>query len=460
MDSERATLPVGAARVEVRRRRRQGLTFDQRILLLAVATGLPGMLAAAGFLWLEPHSDKLRWTLSALLLLLWWGFATSLRDRVVRPLQTLSNLLAALREGDFSLRARQKEEVDALGEVMHEVNAIGETLREQRLGAVEATALLHSVMEEVDVAIFAFDHEPVLRLVNRAGERLLAAPADRLLGKAAGDLGLDDCLEGEVARTLTRTFPTGPGRWDVRRSTFRERGLPHRLLVISDLSQTLREEERQAWKRLIRVLGHELNNSLAPIHSMAATLRTLLERRPDDWQEDIRGGLELIGDRAESLIRFMAAYARLARLPPPRFEPLEISALIRRAAALETRMPVYVERGPTVTLSGDADQLEQLLINLIRNAADAALETGGGVGVGWRVAGSHLEVRVEDEGHGLANTENLFVPFYTTKPGGTGIGLVLSRQIAEAHGGTLTLDNRRPDPGCEARLRLPLALPA
>jgi two-component system nitrogen regulation sensor histidine kinase NtrY len=342
--------------------------------------------------------------------------------------------------------------------VVHEVNAIGEVLREQRLGAVEAAALLHRVVNEVDVAVFAFDHYGHLRLVNRAGERLLAAPGERLLGRPAEDLGLTGLLDGEVSRIVPLTFPGGPGRWEIRRSTFRELGLPHRLLVISDLSQTLREEERQAWKRLIRVLGHELNNSLAPIHSMTSTLVGLLTRepQPDDWKEDMQHGLEVIGNRSGALIRFMAAYARLARLPPPRRAPFELASLIRRTAALETRLPVYVEKGPEVTIEADADQVEQLLINLIRNAVDAALLTGGGVGVGWRIDATHVEVRVEDEGPGLSNTDNLFVPFYTTKPGGTGIGLVLSRQIAEAHGGALTLENRTPEPGCEALLRLPV----
>jgi nitrogen fixation/metabolism regulation signal transduction histidine kinase len=449
-------LPLGGL---FRPGRRRSLAFEDRILLLAFATGLPGTLFSLLFVWLDPHSLKLRWTVTLFALFLWGWLALQLRDRVVRPLQTLANLLSALREGDFSLRARQPQEADALAEVVHEVNAIGEVLREQRLGAVEAAALLHRVVDEVDVAVFAFDHQGQLRLVNRAGERLLAATGERLLGRPAGELGLAELLDGEVARTLAVTFPGGPGRWEIRRSTFREQGLPHRLLVISDLSQTLREEERQAWKRLIRVLGHELNNSLAPIHSMSSTLAGLLQRDPppEDWKEDMQHGLEVIGNRSGALIRFMAAYARLARLPHPRRAPFELAHLIRRTAALETRLPVYVEKGPELTIEADADQIEQLLINLIRNAVDAALLTGGGVGVGWRrVDGGNVEVRVEDEGPGLSNTENLFVPFYTTKPGGTGIGLALSRQIAEAHGGSLTLENRTPDPGCEALLRLPV----
>ena len=444
--------------------RRIGLpSFEIRILLLALAIGLPGMAAALFLLWTGPYSERVRWVISIILAIVWWVLAANLREAVVRPLQTLSNLLQAVRQGDFSQRARLPREtagdeaLDALGQVMLEVNAIGETLREQRLGAVEATALLHRVMDEVDVAVFAFDDQARLQLVNRAGERLLDEPADRLLGRGAGELGLADVLDGADRRIVAKTFPGGPGRWEVRRSAFRESGLPHALLVISDLTETLREEERQAWKRLLRVLGHELNNSLAPIRSMASTLAALLARRPrpGDWEEDMQSGLEIIGNRSEALSRFMAAYARLARLPRPNLAPVELSGLIRRVAALDSRLPVYVARGPAVVLQGDADQLEQLLINLVRNAVDASLETRGGVGIGWRPTGTHVEVRIEDEGPGIANPDNLFVPFYTTKPEGTGIGLALSRQIAEAHGGTLTLENRRPGPGCEALLRLP-----
>jgi two-component system nitrogen regulation sensor histidine kinase NtrY len=440
------------------RRVRPALGFEDRVLLLALGSGLPGTALSLIFVFHDAHSLKLRLTVTLFVVFFWAWFALKLRDKLVRPLQTLANLLSALREGDFSQRARSPREADALAHVVEEVNAIGEVLREQRLGAVEAAALLNRVVAEVDVAVFAFDDSGRLRLVNRAGERLLGEPGERLVGRSEEELGLADLLEREMPPILSRTFASGPGRWEVRSSTFREGGLPHRLLVISDLSRTLREEERQAWKRLIRVLGHELNNSLAPIHSMASTLASLLTREPppEDWREDMERGLEVIGNRSEALIRFMAAYARLARLPPPQPTSCELSRLIQRTAALETRLPIFVERGPEVTLEADPDQIEQLLINLIRNAVDAALLTGGSVGVGWRRNATHVEVRVEDEGPGLSNTENLFVPFYTTKPGGTGIGLALSRQIAEGHGGTLTLENRTPEPGCEALLRLPL----
>lgn len=429
--------------------------FETRILLLALAVGAPGLILTFVLLWSSSWAPPLALGAAVVIVALWWAVALELRERVVRPISTLANLLGAVREGDFSLRARLPEQVDALGQVMHEVNAVAETLRQQRLGAVEATALLHRVMEEVDVAVFAFDDQERLRLVNRAGARLLGEPNERLLDREAASLGLSGLLRARE-HIVTHTFPGGSGRWEIRHSVFREQGLPHRLLVMTDLSEALREEERQAWRRLLRVLGHELNNSLAPIRSMASTLAVLLEKQPEDWQEDMRSGLGIIGDRSDALIRFLAAYSRLAKLPPPHPEPLDLPALIRRTAALERRLPVFVERGPEVTVRADADQLEQLLINLIRNAVDAALETGGMVGVGWREAGPCIEVRVEDEGPGISNPENLFVPFYTTKPEGSGIGLALSRQIAEAHGGTLALENRKEGRGCEALLRLPV----
>jgi PAS domain S-box-containing protein len=235
--------------------------------------GLPGALLGLLLLWTGDFSPRVQWTLTVIVLSLWSGFAFNLRNRVVFPLQTLSNLLAGLREGDFSLRARGARSEDALGEVVREANSLGETLRAQRLGAIEATALLRKVMEEIDVAIFTFDEDQRLRLVNRAGERLLGQPAERLLGRNAADLGLADCLEEDLSRTLQMTFPGGTGRWGLRRSLFREGGLPHHLLVLSDLSRALREEERAAWQRLVRVLGHELNNSLAPIKSIAGQPR-------------------------------------------------------------------------------------------------------------------------------------------------------------------------------------------
>ncbi|HXE80616.1 MAG TPA: ATP-binding protein [Vicinamibacterales bacterium] len=440
------------------RTRLSRLTHERRVLLLALAAGLPGTALGLVLLWTGSFATHVQWTLTLLVVLLWLAFAFATRERVVFPLQTVSNLLAALREEDFSIRARGSRSDDALGEVLIEVNALADMLRSQRLGALDATSLLRAVMEEIPVAVFAFDPERRLRLVNRAGEELLAQPAERLLGLDAESLGLAACLNHDRSPTLDVAFPGGSGRWEIRTKTFRQGGIPLELLVLTDVSRSLRDEERLAWQRLIRVIGHEINNSLAPIKSVAHSLERSLERepRPPDWEHDLRSGLDVISARADALSRFTAAYAQLARLPAPSIRPVPLRPLVERVTALERRGRVTVRGGPDVTVHVDPDQLEQLLINLLRNAVEATPEGGGEATVSWDVRRGRLRLRVEDEGPGVSNTANLFVPFFTTKPGGSGIGLVLSRQIAEAHGGTLTLENREPGPGARAILTLPV----
>jgi nitrogen fixation/metabolism regulation signal transduction histidine kinase len=426
---------------------------------LALLGGLPAVILVLWLLWSGDANDRTRWTLAVLIVGCWLGFAAALRERVMRPLQTLSNMLAALREQDYSLRARRHNAEDALGLVMLELNILTDEMKERRLGALEATALLQRVMGEIDVAVFAFDQDQALRLVNASGTRLLAQPAERLLGRHADELGLSACLQGDAPRVIELGFPTARGRWEVRRGAFRQGGRPHQFVVLADVSRALREEERRAWQRLIRVFGHEINNSLTPIKSVAQQLQVLVSGNgaTEMPREDLERGLDLIANRSESLTRFLASYARLARLPPPKVEPLDVAAWVQRVARLETRLSVEVSGGgPTVTVQADGDQLDQLLINLIGNAVEAALTTGGGVRVRWEPIGKTLDVIVEDDGPGLPETANLFVPFFTTKPTGSGIGLVLSRQIAEAHGGRLTLANRVGTRGCEARLQLPL----
>ncbi|HET6546634.1 MAG TPA: ATP-binding protein [Rhodanobacteraceae bacterium] len=436
----------------------RGWSYEQRVLFGSLLVALPALIAT-GILLLtgaiaHGHAAAI-WIAVAIVTL---GLAFDLRRRLLFPLYTLSNLLEALREGDYSMRGSRALRGDAIGEVVSEINALSQTLREQRIAVEEKSALLAKVIAVLDIAVIAFDDEHFLKLANPAAERLLGSTFDGLDGRSAHALGLDDWLAVADARIVERSFPGGSGRWEVRRAQFRERGRPHDLLVVTDLSRALREEERLAWQRLLRVLGHELNNSLAPIRSMAATLIKLLARDPlpHDWREDARGALGVIGERAEALARFMARYTALARLPPPSPVEFAFDELAQRAARLEQRLAVIVEAGTPVTLDADADQIEQALINLIKNAADAALSTGGDVHLRWRRGADTLVTEIIDGGPGLPPSENLFVPFFTTKPGGSGIGLVLARQIVEAHGGSLTLENRGDARGCIARLRLPL----
>jgi two-component system nitrogen regulation sensor histidine kinase NtrY len=440
------------------------LRYDTQIWLLSLLISLPGALIAELLLWFSGYSPELKWTLTLLIVLAWLIGGSVLQEQVVRPLQTLSNMVAGIREEDFSFRVRGGGREDALADLIYELNAMADRLQYQKISSMEATALLKKVLMEIDVAVFTFDQQQRLRIVNRAGEQLMGRIAPRLLGLTAEELGLNWCLNAPGPQTIETTFPGKHGRWAVSHTSFRETGVPHQLLIISDMSRALREEERQAWQRLIRVLGHELNNSLAPIKSIAGTLASIAGRAglPDEVQQDMQQGLRVIENRVESLGRFMQVYTQLARMPAPSKTRIEIETVVQRAASLERRLAVCVRSGPRITVDADPDQLEQLLINLIRNAVDASLDASldqpGSVEIGWKLNGHTVEIFVVDEGPGLPNSDNLFVPFFTTKHGGSGIGLILSRQIAEAHGGAVQLANRKDRTGCEATLTLPLSL--
>lgn len=458
-----------------RKKRKPRAPFERRVARFSFLLVAPGILVSGILIWLQPWSLQSKLILLAAELFACLLIGVALHDHIIRPLQTLANVVGALRDEDYSFRARMAVPNDALGELSLEVNALADLLAKHRTGAIEATALLQRVVEEVDIPIFAFDPQNRLRLVNSAGEKLLNARAAKVIGKTSSELGLAACLSCENESLVELHFATD-ARWFVRRSSFRQQGVPHTLVVLSDVSRALREEERRAWQRLIRVLGHELNNSLAPIKSIAGSLHSRVTEgvvRAQE-QQDFERGLSIIESRAGSLNRFLQGYRQLAQMPPPSLQSCSISGIAQRAAAMETRVPVKVVAGPDVTFLADSDQIEQMLINLLRNAAEAVLEESGrsansngskthdsdaSVVLSWDTRPDELVIRIEDTGPGLMNPTNAFVPFYTTKPTGSGIGLVLSRQIAEAHGGSLELANREDRQGCVVRIKLPVRVP-
>lgn len=375
--------------------------------------------------------------------------------RSSRAFERLSSLVHSVREGEYGLRARHER--GSYGRALEAVNMLGSELAGLQRAGIESDALLGKLLSTLDLAILVFD--PGRRLIgaNTAALQLLGGDSAEIIGRNATELRLADWLESPAPRRESRHFPGGEGPWEARMARFRRGGRAHSLLVITDLSQALREEERRAWRGLIRVLAHEASNSLGPIQSAADTLSRALEKGAEGAppRDGLASGLALIERRARYLSEFIRRYADLARLPPPRLESADLGELLHRVASLESRVPIRATGPGHVPMQADPAQLEQALINLVKNAADAALETGGGVELRWRAHDLRTDVEILDEGPGLPESENLFVPFFTTKPGGSGIGLVLARQIIEAHGGSLALANREDARGVIARLRLP-----
>lgn len=452
----RKRLPLGTSR--------HRFSFERRLRIWFYLLGLPALV----LVWVLLRQHAVETSMQCLLLLVFalcWALAVSLlTEQITRPLQTLSNVVAALREDDYSFRARGGRRNDALGDLALEINALAGMLQGQRAGSLEAMALVERVMSSMQSPVLAFDPEGRLKLLNTAGERAFGLRGSAALGSSAEKLKLAHLLNVNDDDLLSLDGTQQAARWVVKRSDFRLRGVPHTLLVLSDVSAALHEEERTAWERLIRVLGHEINNSLTPIKSIAGSLRARLASSTTGSSSDsgdFESGLEVIEDRAESLNRFLHAYRELMGLPAPKLAPVSLAMLVERVARLEIRVNVAIASTADVTLMVDADQIQQALINLTRNAAEAALsadaQAAPEVRIAWQNTDREIVIAIMDNGPGLLNAGNLFVPFYTTKPSGTGIGLVLAQQIAQAHKGSVHLANRADrQAGCIAELRLPL----
>jgi two-component system nitrogen regulation sensor histidine kinase NtrY len=442
------------------------LSFERRLRISLYLLGLPTLLFSWFFL-LRHSVDISILCIVMVTLAVGWAFAVSLlMEQITRPMQTLANVVASLREDDYSFRARGGQRNDALGDLALEINALASMLQGQRAGSLEAMALVERVMSSMQSPVLAFDRDGRLKLLNQAGEKAFGLSGQTALGLSAGKLHLEYLLSAADDDLISISGTQQTSRWVLKRTSFRLRGVPHTLLVLSDVSAALREEERVAWERLIRVLGHEINNSLTPIKSIAGSLRARLTslQNAGKGDSDFETGLEVIENRAESLNRFLQAYRQLMGLPAPKLKAVSVTALMEQVSRLETRTRVLVTSTVDVTLMLDADQIQQALINLVRNAAEAALspdatdESVPLVQIEWESIGGEIVITILDNGPGLANAGNLFVPFYTTKPSGTGIGLVLAQQIAQAHRGSVHLANRSDGPtGCRAELHLPLS---
>ena len=427
--------------------------YAAKIYRYVFAAALPSLMIAVTLIWQTDLSSYGKMLISLLLFVSVFGFAWAVRSQINYQFQTLSNLVEAIHLGDFSLRGSRNNDDDALSELIAQINKLAESLRLQRLASQEAYRLLDKVISEINVAIFAFDGQDNVKLANKAAIKLMGLSQDNIVGVSAYDLGLAELIAEKGSQVIEHQFSAGKGRWQVRCDGYIDEGVERKLLFIHDVKQVLRDEELKAWKNIMRVISHEVNNSLYPVSSLSQTLLTVVNQTPreSDWLEDVNQGLNIIIQRSERLNEFIKRYAKVAKLPLPNKQPVEVTPVIERACRLFEREQVQIQtNNDDRVLFIDPAMFEQVLINLIKNG----IEAGSKVQISWQQENDNFILSICDDGPGIEKASNLFVPFYSTKPNGSGIGLVLSRQIIEAHSGDLSLINRA-EGGCCAQISLP-----
>lgn len=462
--SEASAAPHGA-----RLRARVGLELPLRIAA-AAAVGFVLGLRVAGYQSLVAIALVVAAGLVLCVVLQRWA---------MRPLSTAATILDALRHGDYAHRARLDSVRGSSAALLLEVNELADHLERERLRRQETQALLSALIERVDVALLAFDADERLVWWNPAAAALLGGRLKN--GAPAASLGARDLLSGPSERSVSLDGVGLDGGstdepFELRRGLFHQGGERYHFVLLSSAQRLRRQEERAAWQRLVRVLGHEVNSTLTPIQSLAGTCLALLDDQqrtreasavsPESAARSeaatsvsakLERALQTIEHRARGLGQFIADYARLARLPEPRVERVELNACLQRLVALDERCALKLVPQSPVEVLVDPVLLDQALTNLLRNAIDASVEKGGDVRVDFHANEREVVLTITDEGAGIQNLDNLFVPLFSTKAGGSGVGLVLARNIIEAHGGQLRLSNRSDARGAVARLTLPRA---
>lgn len=436
--------------------------FEAQLTQLSLVSSIPLLLL---LLWVMIYAHVSIWL--TLLVALIGGLLviyTSYRihQKSAYQFRSLSNLLEAMIQGDYSLRARSDESNSALDELVVSINGLAQRLSSQRTESVESQLLLSTVIEHIDVAIVALNEANNIRFLNPAAKNLLQLGQEDSNATLLEQLSVVQSFSSGHHQVVELSLGRQQGRFNVHVEEFRESGLQHKLLFITDVRTLLRSEERKAWQSLVRVISHEINNSLSPIASISQTLKRLLSQKENNVSEnkkDLIEGLTIITERANSLSQFVDSYKQLAKLPEPNKQTTSILELLEKIKLLFKNQKIIIDPKADIQLFIDPVQFEQVFINIFKNAIESMsqVNTQGVVNVKWNAKGSFFKLNIYDEGCGIGNLDNIFVPFYSTKKHGSGIGLVLCRQIIEAHGGSLVITNRIDAQGCCVSIEVPFS---
>jgi nitrogen fixation/metabolism regulation signal transduction histidine kinase len=432
--------------------------FLNRLVVLVAFVTVSAALAIVGLMIYAGISRYLT-ALAALLLALLVSYClATIRARVSFQFMTISVLLDGLEIGDYSLRGRRHRGDDSIDGVVVQINRLADELTRQRASAKESRLLLEKVIRQIGVAILAFDDRDEVVLANPAAVALYDFSSEEILKSNVAALGAEAMLAADNESVVELEFPNRSGRFHIRLDEFREQARVHRLVFLTDVRVLLRSEERRAWQDLIRVISHEINNSLAPISSISKTLQesAIDAEVAASGRSGLANGLKLIEERSAALKSFIQRFGQLSKLPEPEKEPVSIRQLVESVTPLFNEREILRQSDAEIILQADPVQMKQVLINIFKNADEAMPDSAGVITIEWSMRNQRLLIKITDEGSGIGNPDNLFVPLYTTKEHGSGLGLVLCRQVVEAHDGNLTISNRADARGCEVMIELPV----
>lgn len=437
-------------------KKQRRLATELRLFLLVLSNAIPVTLLLVWLSVESPLPRAAKWAIAVVVLAWILVVAATVRRELLRHIRTLSNIVESTRAQDYSMKATRARDPGELAELYQQINGLTDSLRIGRQSEQELLSILEKVVSQINVAIIVFDAHDQIRLVNQLAGALLKSSPDKLIGVRCADTVLAQLPFSDEPKLIDFRFPGAEGRWQIRQHYYRHQGQASRIVFIADLKQVLSDEEIAAWQRLIRVISHEVNNSLTPITSLCQTLTGILAKSGNEADADVRLGLSVIAERAKGLQDFISVYARLARLPEPNRVLFPAAVLAGKLQRIFAGQALEIVPFPDVAVFGDPVHLEQALINLIKNGLEANPAGASAVLLSCRLRDGQCEFQIADHGAGIGNPDNLFVPFYTTKTEGAGIGLILCRQIAAKHHGHVSLENRTDGPGAVARLILPL----
>jgi PAS domain S-box-containing protein len=455
---------------------KDNVSFEVKLIrYLLVAALVPTLILMLAF-W----QFKASLYLSLLILLLLGSLITycvyMTQKKMSSQLRSLANLLTGLSEGDYSMRGVKHQKDGALAELIEQINNLTNTMAEHRFIAHESQLLVTKVIQHIDVAIIAIDQNKHIALLNPAAEKLLATTQKEALGKPLAGYNATELLSIKEQQLIELSFAPQQGNYQVIHDHYREQGQQHDLYFITNVHGLLREHERQAWQNLIRVLSHEINNSLSPIASIASTLK--IQATKQNLDSMYADNLSIISKRASSLKNFIGSYRQISFLPEPQKVSTNLAHIMNQLQPLFPHRKLEFNHSFNRELFIDIVQIEQVMINLIKNADEAmkiveinnyqkpsSSFTGDSINknnssvitIDIYVKQHNVVIKITDQGTGIRNSENLFTPFYSTKKQGSGIGLLFSRQIIEAHGGSISMLNRDNVQGCVVKVNLPIS---